>query len=204
MALPATDDFAGAAGALPDPPWTQQKTDDVRRDGSGSAICTVKDRDLYVHWNADLFPDDQYSKIEAGQVATDDAIIRVVTRASGVGDSSYNNYFTSADGGSGATHFEFGKNVLGAETILRNFTATLIATDWLELQSVATEHTTLVDNASLGSHTDATIPSGAPGLGILDVTGGVNALISAWEGGSLAGPDIIRSRHLATQQRMIA
>jgi len=180
----STENFSGTSGALPNPPWTQQRTSaTVRRNGSGLGIGSANPNDLHAFYNGATFNSDQYSQVRiAGGLASNKQYAIVLVRASGVGDALEKNYAFATDGGSGATHTDLSRNINGTQTILRNFATTFAAGDVMKIDVVGTLVTCYKNGVSLGTYTDASLASGSPGVGMY----GSSVTIDDWEGGSLA------------------
>lgn len=190
MALPATEDFAGAAGALAGS-WTQQRDDIgaiLNRDGSGKAIPAIAGADCYVFWNADVFDADHYSQvIIAWASAVVDNYAQVTCRAKDTTNALFDNYTLLTNGGSGAGNSEIHKRVNGVETTLASVPAAFAGGDTVKIVVLGTGITVYQNGVSVGSTTDAAIATGSAGCGCYCGTSAV-ALIDNWEGGNGDGP----------------
>lgn len=206
MSILRTDTFSAGAGPL-DSTWTQQHdTGTANYDGSGNAVAGTADVWVSAFDNSNVYPDDQYSKVTlAGACFAGFDFVGVTTRMSGTGTNSRQGYALVTDFTSGAGHTDLIRwTTPNVSTTIGSFAATFAVGDVLELRSVGSEHEAIKNGSSLGTITDATIASGSAGVIFGDNSGGGSTpLIEDWEGGDIEGaPPIIRSRKLATQQRM--
>lgn len=196
------EEFTAGSGPL-DSTYTQQRTTPtVNYNGSGSAVASTTNQNVLAFDNFNDYPADQYSKLTVGVLEVGLAYLRATTRASGVGDSNINCYSVLSSG----DHVELTEWAAGTETTILDIVATPVGgDDTLELQSIGTTHTVVLNSGVIGTpQVDATHLTGSAGFGLYDESGSLVAAISAWEGGTLeVGPNI-RSRRLATQQRMVA
>jgi hypothetical protein len=184
MALPATEDFAGAAGNL-SASWTQQRTTRrVQRNGSGAGIQDATDAidDVIAFWNADAFPNDQYSQVAITALGAGSIIVSL--RAADSGDATRDYYEFYTDGVTGAGHTEAAVVVNGGTTVLRNFATTFAASDVMKLGVVGTTLTAYKNGTSLGTQSNSTLTSGAAGVGSY-CAAGTRPTFDNWEGGSL-------------------
>lgn len=206
-AILRTDTFSGAAGPL-DASWTQQRTgpnSTVNYDGAGNATAEdTAGRNPYAFDNLNAYNQNQYVKGTVGGLSSGHDWAQVTTRAFGAGDASYVNYLATTDGASGAGHTEFAEITADVKTVLRNFATTFTDGDVLELQSIGVNHEVFKNGVSLGTQVDSSHAAGSAGLGFDDLFGGTTPLISLWEAGNIDDPGPVRSRKLATQQRMVA
>lgn len=197
-----SDTFSGGAGAL-DASYTQQRTTGtVNRDGSGNAIAGTLDGDMSAFDNSNTYPNDHYSKVRIGTVATGNAFVGAMTRAAGTGDASYDNYTAYTDGASGGGSTELVEYLNGSQTVLRNYATTFTTGDWYDLQSKAGIHEAFKNGVSLGTHSDATLASGSAGIWFWDVSAGATPTLTEWESGDfLVAPGTAFNRGMAMQQR---
>lgn len=208
MALPAQEDFTGSAGALTTN-WTQQRTTRrVNRDGTGSGQQDAADTaDVLAFWSGDGFQNDHYSQvvIVVNGNGAGGFSVNASVRASGTGDAAWNAYDFYTNGSSGAGNTELAVVVNGAATVLRNYTTTLTVGDVIKLTAQGTTIEAFKNSVSIGTQVDGTIPSGgAPGVGSF-YNGTTFPKFDAFEGNDIAAPvEILRSRKLSTQQRMVA
>lgn len=196
-----SETFAGTSGPL-DGTYTQQRTTQtVNYDGTGNAVASTLDQNVFAFDSSNVYQPDQYSVVRVGALSVGNDYNRATTRASGAGDANINNYslLTSGD------HVELMEWVAGVETALTDYVSTTVTSaDLLELQSVGSAHTTLLNGIIVGTHTDATHTTGTAGFGLFNGTGGVTATMTDWEGGIITEGGPTRSRKLATQQRMVS
>jgi hypothetical protein len=179
MALPATEDFTGAAAALSGS-WTQQNgATTVNKNGSGAGVCSGGAQS-FAFWNADTFNAAQYAQLKIVSVTTDTQYDDVGVRMSGTG-GSYNAYVVYTDGASGTLHTAIAKEVAGSETELLALTVTLAANDILRIEVNGTTISAYKNGVLIASTTDATFSSGSAGLGLFNTT----ASVDNWEGGNL-------------------
>jgi uncharacterized protein YjdB len=177
-----TEAFSGAAGALTGT-WMQQRTQGtVNRNGSGVGIGTVNGLDLFAYWSGNTFNADQYSQARiAGGLVNNAQLVEVVVRASGTGDTNYNNYSFYTDGVGGNWHTEVDKVINGTWISLKSFAVSFATGDIIKISVVGTTITCYKNGVSLGTVTDASLSSGSPGVGVY----GNTVTVDDWEGGSL-------------------
>lgn len=194
MPVIRTDSFTAGAGPL-DSTWTQQRTaGTVNYNGSGMAVVSATDKDCFAFDNSNVYPNDQYSRTEIGaNVSSNNHYFIAIARAAQSGDANFDNYAAATDGSTGAAHTDLAVNLNGAPTILRNFAATFVAGDSIEIQVVGTtievwKQASGGARSSLGTQVNATHASGSAGLGAYDVAGGTTPQIASWESGSFTVP----------------
>lgn len=181
MVTTYTEDFTGVAAALSGS-WTQQRTSGtINRNGFGLGIGSVNAKDLFAYWSANTFGNDQYSQARiAGGLSSGSQFVQIIVRANGKGDGSYNNYLFYTDGVAGAGHTEVAKNINGTQITFRSFATTFAAGDVIKIGVVGTTITCYKNGVALGTVTDASLTSGAPGVGVH----GSTVTVDDWEGGS--------------------
>lgn len=155
MALPATDSFVGASGTLPDPPWHQQSAT-VTRDGSGNATATGSD--ITAVDDANTYSNDQYSQFQIVTVSAG-AYCEIIARGSLVARTFYAFY---ANTGSDCGIIKY---IAGASTFLKAVVTTLTAGDVMKIQVVGTTISVFKNGSLITTQTDASIASGAAGIG---------------------------------------
>jgi len=187
MALPATESFTGAAGGLPNPPWTNRYVYFLGQDGAGHAALTYGFGEAL--WNADTFPDDQFSECVAlwtPSIPTQD-YLQLWTRGTfdfGAGDIG-DGYFLATDGVSDTAIW---KRVSGTDTSLATHNSFAFSSgDTIRLAVVGTTLEVTRNGASIFTTTDFTHASGAAGMGGID---GGAFLADNWQGdaATLSGP----------------
>lgn len=189
MALPAVESFIGGAGPLADPPWTSPSANTLQLDGSGNCdVVASGDNELAI-WNADVFPDDQYSKATIHLAATpgvSDYVV-VCVRSDTLDWSVGTRYYAYTDCNSTVG---LRKWIAGVDTGLIDVTAgPIVDGDVLELDSVGTAVTVLLNGTQVISVTDSDITSGSAGIVMAIASGPGVVKLSGWEGGELtAGP----------------
>ncbi|HET9634829.1 MAG TPA: Ig-like domain-containing protein [Gemmatimonadaceae bacterium] len=175
-----TETFTGAAGPLSGS-WTQQRSSGktVNRNGSGVGIGSVDGLDLFVFWNATAFSNDQYSQTRiAGGLVNGTQFVQVIVRATGTGDSSYNNYSFYSDGVAGSGHTELARVMNGRWTTLRSFNTTFVSGDVMKISVTGSTITCYKNGVSIGTATDSSLPTGSPGVGVY----GNTVTIDDWQG----------------------
>lgn len=189
MALPATENFTGAAGALPNPPWTDQAAsapNAVNRNGSGAFTqATLDGTDNFSFWNQDTFAADHYSQYVIGPVSAGGQWYKVLVRAKDTGSTAFDNYDFFTDGGTGAGHSQVQKWVNGTPTAIANVTMTAVNGDTIKATAVG-DQLSFYKNGTLvgGPYTDASLTTGSPGIGCSVNVGGTLAGDN-WEGGNI-------------------
>lgn len=183
----ATETFTGTAGALSGS-WTQQdQPGTVNRTGSGLGKGSVNEKDLFVYWNATTFSNDQYSQVRiAGGLASGTQYVQISVRSSGTSEAAFKGYAFYTDGIAGAGHSEVARVVNGSWFALRSFATTFTTGDVVKMSIVGTKITLYKNGASIGTVTDATLTTGAPGVGVY----GSTVTIDDWEGGSVAATPV--------------
>jgi len=163
-------------------PWTQQRSSGtINRNGSGLGVGSVNAKDLFAYWSANAFGNDQYSQVRiAGGLSSGSQYVQIIIRAAGRGDGTYNNYLFYTDGVAGANHTEVAKNINGTQITLRSFPTTFTTGDVIKIAAVGTAITCYKNGVALGTITDASLQSGAPGVGVY----GNTVRVDDWEGGS--------------------
>jgi hypothetical protein len=174
LTFPITDNFAGAAGVLPSPPWTVFFQNDVLdRDGSGnvtfSFTFSASHEAVFYDPGTVAFPNDQLSQITVNWTPSASATFAyqfLIVRASGevgLGTGTCYKFMGDSQGDNRIT-----KYVNDTETILKtDATLTFTLGDTLRLQVVGTT-ITLWKNGVLWSGltvNDSSIASGQPGHG---------------------------------------
>lgn len=207
------ESFAGSSGALANPPFTQQETATVNRDGSshGKASAVDAAHDLCAFDNTNAYPGTQYAQmtiVSGLSNANNYAIIMV--RCSGTGGSK-NNYYLATDGVNGTTHTAIGKYVANVQTeLLALSPATAFASGHRMCLGVSPDFllTAYQDTGSgvfvpIGSISDPAkaLATGSPGLGMFNGAAN-NVLVSLFEAGILDAPRLVR--RMAPTQRMLA
>lgn len=188
MALPATEDFAGASGVL-GASWTQQATTGrVGRDGSGAGtLTTTVAIDTLARWNADAFGNDQYAKFTIKALTTDTAYCELQVRASAdTGDSAFDGYYSYMDGSSTLDHCGVGVFVNGTFNAVFSLSQAISVNDVMQLEASGSTITLKRNGSTIGSTTDSTRSSGSAGCG--GYWGSAAApKWDDWEGGNLGG-----------------
>lgn len=189
MSLPATEDFAGAAGALSGS-WTQQNAaTPIARDGAGLGTVTVVDAatGATAYWNSDHFTPNQYSQatfLGGGSFA---AYCGVAVRRTGIGGTTC-GYALFVDGATGTpNHTSITRADNGATTVLLDISQAWSSGDVMRLEIVGTTLTVKRNGAAIGNVSDATYTIGAAGLRAANVSAAPT--FDTWEGGNLQ-PDI--------------
>jgi hypothetical protein len=175
MSTPARDDFSGASGSLGAPNWAQQSSaGNVARDGSGRAIGTTGGG--LARRISDTFNAAHYSQASViGGLAAGTSLVEIETRASGL-DATLSAYLAYTDGTSGGAGLQ--KYVNAVLSPVRTYTGT-IASGKYRLESRGTTHEAFIGDVSLGTATDSSLTTGAPGLAVVGT-----AIADDWEGGN--------------------
>ena len=190
MALPATDAFTDDNGTpLPDhnANWTEVvgsfviNTNQVYCDGMSATpnFCAG------AGWNGDAFNDDQYSEATVSTMDADLPMIGLIVRCDV--DTPAATYYMW-DSNPGASFIE--KVVAGARTTLNPGPGEQL-TPWAEGDRIRFEiegadMRFYINDVLTDTWNDATIASGAPGIGSL-LTGAAH-MLDNWEGGNLFAP----------------
>lgn len=216
MSILLSEPFTGGAAVLGNPPWTQQETVTINKDGGGRGKASGVDasNDLFAFDNAGVYAVDQYAlmTIIAG-LASGDGYAFVTVRASGTG-AGKNNYYLATDGVNGAAHTTIGKYVANVQTGLLSLSpaAPFALNDRMKLVATGVNPTTLEAFkalaasptvwVSLGTITDSDHDSGAAGLGLYNGTSN-NITFDDWEGGNIDAvvPVVPRALEVSGYQR---
>jgi hypothetical protein len=199
MALPVSDMFPGSAGILPNPPWTQRGPANLylRGDGTTDVDPSVTDVCMAI-WNADVFPDDQvHSVVISGTLPGDDSVeLGLVCRSDGGTFSGGTFYLAYTDNGS---HTRLEKWVSGVATSLGSADSqAVVSGDTFEFECSGTTLTVRVNGTPVIVETDASIPSGQPGLYAISLVGTGVAGLSDWNGdgsgGTTSGTHVVTGR----------
>lgn len=173
MALPATDNFNRADSANLGANWTEQ--------GSGLAIISnaaggnVNGAYQFDYWNADVFPNDQYSQAVIGTLNGE---LLLTVRAQNVVAFDLYALLIQADGDSYIFRWDDALPTLVSS--LGNFSFS--STDVIKFTAVGTTLQAYKNGSPLGaSATDATYASGSAGIGCLNIADRWDN----WEGGAV-------------------
>lgn len=201
MALPATENFTGSAGAVTNPPWTPSPIVALAYDGSGhGTVNTGAAQDGTALWNADAFPDDQFSQCVVAFSPSNpgDDFINLYVRCVESGGAITDGYamFTDAQ-----TDTEIGKFNSGSYTQLATDPSIVWASgDVLRFTVTGTQLTLELNGTPVLSISDSDHTSGAAGAGIFSTT--ANAKIDDWVGDAAAagtpGVHVITGRGFLT------
>jgi hypothetical protein len=182
MALPRTEDFAGAEHVFDsgDGYFQQDATCEIKRDGTGlgSAFGAA---DGYVVDTQNTYDDDQYSKM-VFKVGGTGIYCQVMTRGSITDKSGYAFY---TNGSSGAGNSGLQRWNAGTAEDLGAVSETFADGDVMEMHSVGDEHFFYKNGSPISSITDSSgskITSGAAGYGAY--AGGGAPSFNDWQGGN--------------------
>jgi hypothetical protein len=166
MALPATEAFTGAVGALAGS-WTHQATtSQIGRDGAGLGNTTAADGAMgaTAFWSGDTFPANQYAKIVLKSFAALSAYGGVLLRASGTGGAAQ-GYELIADGASGTpNHTAFIITTAGSAAVLASVSQGWSANDELRAEMSGSLLIGKRNGTTFASVTDSTYTSGSAGI----------------------------------------
>jgi hypothetical protein len=176
MALPASDDFERAGPGL-GANWTFIEGSDITIVGSSDA-GTSSGNGQEVWWNADSFPDDQYSEIVLTNV---DGEQGPICRANTGG--TYSRYGAMAQGTGGYNALEIING--GSWSHLSDFSSPPASTDTLRIEAEGTTIRAKINGTQVASVTNGTHTTGACGFGYWDSAG--TARTESWEAGALGG-----------------
>jgi hypothetical protein len=186
MALPATEAFAGAAGAL-GASWTQQSqfaNVNVNGSGLGTPSAMANGVDTLAFWNADAFGADQYAQIAVKGFNAGSSYVGVGVRQKDVTDTAMDGYTFSTDGTTGAGHTEIAKYVNGTRTALKAVATTFAVNDVIRVEVSGTTITAKKGTTTLDSTIDASLATGSAGIDLYwDFSTAPTA--DDWEGGNL-------------------
>jgi len=177
-----TESFTGTAGPLSGT-WSQQRTSGtINKNGAGRGVGSVNAKDIFAFWSGNTFSNDQYSQARiAGGLSSGSQFVQIIVRATLTGDGRYNNYLFYTDGLAGASHTEVAKNINGSQITFKSFPVSFAAGDIIKISAVGTTITCYKNGVAIGSITDSSLPSGAPGIGVY----GSTVTVDDWEGGTL-------------------
>lgn len=175
MTLPASDNFSGTSL---DSNWT------VQAGGfsvaSGVVSSTAGNNDSAAYWNADTFPNDQWSQITVNAVVND--WVGVLVRASGTG-STRNFYAFRATSSSNVPEWEITKEVAGVYTSLAsgNTPAGVATGDVMKLVVQGSTLTGYINGVAVTpTATDSSLASGSAGI----YEYGTSPGLTTWSGGA--------------------
>jgi hypothetical protein len=195
MALPAHEDFTGAAGNIDAPPWTLQYVTCPGRDGSGHG--TIPNGNGNGLWGSDAFPNDQFAEIDTLWTPSSGGVDYVIlwvrgTFDFGTGDVG-DGYWLATDGVSDTSII---KRIGGTDTTLGTFNSfTFSSGDRLRLEAVGTNIGLSKNGVGIFSVSDADIAGGAAGVG--GFSGGAY-LTDNWTGDAAAGGGPPPGTHVVT------
>ncbi|MBA3843514.1 MAG: hypothetical protein H0X39_13045, partial [Actinobacteria bacterium] len=178
MALPASDLFSGAAGAV-SASWTQQTTFNATLTGSGAlSQAAASGGEGFVYWNADTFSADQYSQCSLSVLAG--GLFYLGVRGSGTEAAvTAKRYHLAAR----ATSTSLEKRTGGVTSTLASLSATIVPGDLVRIAVVGTAITVYKNGTSIGTATDSAISTGTPGVGAQWSSGTTpDAAVDWWEG----------------------
>lgn len=199
-----TDAFTGTTGtALTtyNASWSLNAGDFDIQSNALAANGAATTTECAAAWTANAFTDDQYAQARlAATSATVNARVGVGVRLAL--DHSANYYGVYYDQDTGETYVF--KNVAGTITQLGAlFSGIRSVTDLFRLEGVGGVLEYLLNSVSQGTRSDSAFGSGSTGV----VGRGTEPLhrIDDWEGGDIGvvQPTVVRTRKLATQQRMV-
>lgn len=177
MALPASDDFNRANGAL-GADWTTVmgsiliESNQVRPSSGGN--------DSLVYWSSDVFANDQYAELTYAAEGTF-APIGPAVRVSGTSSANANGYAlhlgTDANGNARLMRF-----LNGTGTILSTSTG-WVAGDIARIEADGTTIRVKRNGVELSSITDSNVASGSAGMSSYNAFGGERG--DNWSGGDL-------------------
>lgn len=172
MALPATDNFNRANGAIGSNWTTQSGTPEVR-DNQGRSNDSL---DTMAFWNADVFNADQYSQCDNPVVAAGASKGGPAVRASGTGGSRQMYLMQVASGSCGIFKYIGGFTNLGSINSYADGDSAKLEVSGTTLQAYK-------NGAANGSSvTDSALASGSAGLFLYDLD---QQRVDNWEGGNL-------------------
>lgn len=176
-ALPATDNFNRANETPLAGNWTSCSNSFNLATNAVAGVTTSADN--CVVWNADTWPDDQYSQVKVATVnggVYQGAAVRMNADASAgyycIGNNS-DLYLQRCSGAGCSTHNNIANMVL-----------TISAGDTIRIEVVGTSLDCKVNGVSKLTGTDATVTSGKAGIFYSHISG--SATLDDWEGGSMA------------------
>jgi len=169
-----TDDFNRADNTVLGTQWTTPAGCSELQIVTEHAVATDNGVINCAYWSWNPFTADQYSQV-VGTFVHRGPAVRIQT-----GLTLPNFYFARAQN---ATTLEIGKSVDGVLSIIdAPFTVGgLLPADVIRLEAVGDTLELFLNDSSVGTVTDNTFSSGAPGI-FIDVTG---VTLDNWEGGSL-------------------
>jgi len=186
MALPATENFAGAAGALGGS-WTQQVTQTINKNGSGLGTTSGADatNGASCYWNADTFSAAQYAKIKFQSGAASSAYCGCSVRATDTGTTAADRYALLATGSGTSGQTQLIVTVNGAATTLANYAQAWSAGDEMYIEARASSILAKRNGTALGAAiTNSTLTAGSAGIAAAQVAG-TAPTFDDWEGGNL-------------------
>lgn len=172
MSIPATEDFAGAAGALSGS-WTQQNTQTIDRDGAGLGVVSGADgtNGSGAFWNADTFSANQLSKLTWKSGAASSAYAGASVRCSGTSNATTNRYIIAASGDGGASgQTRMSSVVNGTATTLADYAQAWSDGDVIEIRADGTSIRAYRNGTALGAAvTNSALTTGQPGIFAVEV-----------------------------------
>jgi hypothetical protein len=190
MVLPATENFTGSAGSLADPPWTLSGSAAPEKDGSGHGVGPIIYNTGFAVWNADTFPDDQYSAIDVlWNGAGNGDFLHLIVRAQ-PGGAEFVNYYDFLSNGHSASEIRqwdsFTPTVLASDSSI-----TFVSGDRLKFEAVGNNLNAYKNDVLILTATDSRWTSGVPGFGLYPEGA---AVVDNWEadatGGGGPGPGV--------------
>jgi hypothetical protein len=180
MALPATEAFTGASGALAGS-WTQTFStfgSTLNRNGSGVGAVVGSAAAASAKWNADTFNNSQYAQAEYRSAAMGE-FVEPIARAAGT-DGTFGGYgHFAGPSGSGLE-----KYVNAVVTNLASFGATPSTGDIIRVTASGRVVTAYRNGGYVGQASDTSLTSGAGGL----VLSGTTPTVDNWEAANIMTP----------------
>jgi hypothetical protein len=176
MGVIATDNFTRADASTLGSNWTNTDSSSWGI-SSNQAHCTATGGDSFAFtvWNANAFPNDQYSQITISSLAALTGLICPGVRMSLSAETSYFCQELS-------NTLYIVKMVAGSNTNLTSGSYTPAVGDVIYLSAVGTTLTAKVNGTTVLTTTDSSISSGSAGMGGLFI--GNSTLVTPWTGGN--------------------
>lgn len=202
MGFPSKESGAGSSGVLPST-WTQGAlvAQTLNLDGAGNIKASaVGANEVVGYRNENVFNPDHYSKATIrGGLASGTNYAEVWARVSGT-NTTLNGYAFFTDGVSGTGHTAIDKWTNGVGAEIAAIATTFATGDEMKIAVVGPLISVYKNGALVGSFSDASFPTGSPGLAVVN-SGTNNVVLQNFEGGNVAEAYSIGTRRIGPVNR---